>query len=120
MAGGGWELLGLIVLAGGAWLWMDGLRARDGGIAAARAACHAEGLQLLDDTVSLSGLRLARDEGGRLMLRRVYDFEYSDTGDNRRKGRVTLLGDEVEMLYISPRAVPAAGDGPLPPGLRHF
>lgn len=107
MAGGGWELLGLIVLAGGAWLWLDGLRARDGGIAAARAACHAEGLQLLDDTVSLSGLRLARDEGGRLMLRRVYDFEYSDTGDNRRNGSVVLLGHRVVLLNVGLRLVPS-------------
>ena len=38
MGSGGWELFGLVVLAGGAWLWLDSLKARDAGIAAARAA----------------------------------------------------------------------------------
>lgn len=107
MAGGGWELLGLILLAGGAWLWLDGLKARDAGIAAARAACNGEGLQLLDDTVSLASLRLARSDDGRLMLRRAYDFEYSDTGDNRRRGSVVLLGHRVVLLNVGLRAVPA-------------
>ncbi|MBE7421959.1 MAG: DUF3301 domain-containing protein [Zoogloeaceae bacterium] len=105
---GGWELLGLLVLAGGAWLWLDGLKARDGGIAAARAACDAEDLQLLDDTVSLASLRPARNDGGRLLLRRVYNFEYSDTGDNRRNGSVVLLGHRVVLLNVGLRAVPAA------------
>ena len=104
---GGWELVGLIVLAGGAWLWLDGLKARDGGIAAARAACAAEGLQLLDDTVSLDSLRLARSDEGRVMLRRVYDFEYSDTGDNRRRGSVVLLGHRVVLLNVGLRLVPS-------------
>lgn len=114
------ETVGLLVLLAGAWFWMDSFKAREAGMRAARAACQAESLLLLDDTVALGSVRTARDEAGHLRLRRIYHFEYSDTGDNRRKGRVTLLGDEVEMLYISPRAVPAAGDGSLPPGLRHF
>jgi len=104
---GGWELLGLILLAGGAWLWLDSLKARDGGISAARGACSAEGLQLLDDTVSLASLRPERNEDGRLLLRRVYNFEYSDTGDNRRNGSVVLLGHHVVLLNVGMRAVPA-------------
>lgn len=107
MAGGGWELLGLILMAAGAWLWLDGLKARDAGIAAARAACNGEGLQLLDETVSLASLRLARSGEGRLMLQRAYDFEYSDTGDNRRRGSVVLLGHRVVLLNVGLRAVPA-------------
>lgn len=104
---GGWELLGLFLLAGGAWFWLDTLKARDGGIAAARAACNSEGLQLLDDTVSLDSLRLARSDEGRVMLRRVYDFEYSDTGDNRRRGSVVLLGHRVVLLNVGLRLVPS-------------
>lgn len=102
----GWplpELFGLVVLAGGAWLWLDSLKARDIGIAAARSACLSEGLQLLDDTVAIAGLRLARNDDGRLLLRRVYAFEYSDTGDNRRRGSVVLLGHRVIVLNVGLR-----------------
>ncbi len=106
----GWptvELVGLLVLGGGAWLWFDSLKARDIGIDAARTACASEGLQLLDDTVSVASLRPARNEDGRLVLRRVYAFEYSDTGDNRRRGSVVLLGHRVVVLNIGLRLVPA-------------
>ena len=106
----GWpmlELSGLLILAGGFWLWLDSLKARDIGIAAARAACQAEGLQLLDDTVAIAGLKPARNEDGRLLLRRVYTFEFSDTGDNRRSGSVVLLGHRVIVLNVGLRPVPS-------------
>ena len=92
----------LIVLAGLLWLWFDSLKAREACMRESRAACAAEGLLLLDDTVAISAGRPARDGEGRLRLRRVYAFEYSDTGNNRRKGAVTLIGDRVITLYLEP------------------
>ena len=97
-----YELLLLVLTVGIAWFWFDSPKAREIGILAARNACHAEGLQFLDETVVGNSLSLARDDGGLLRLRRVYTFEYSDNGDNRRSGSVTLLGNEVEMLHVRP------------------
>lgn len=96
------EVIGLLVLLSFGWFWFGSFQARAAGMAAARAACVAEDLLLLDDTVALGSLRPARDDEGRLCLRRVYHFEYSDTGDNRRPGRVTLLGSELEMVSLTP------------------
>jgi hypothetical protein len=97
------ELLALLGLGTLAWLWLDSLKARENGIRAAKAACAEEGLQLLDDTVAIRSLRPARDDEGQLQLRRVYAFEYSDNGDNRRSGSVTMLGQRVEYLHIRPQ-----------------
>ncbi|QKV56593.1 MAG: DUF3301 domain-containing protein [Dechloromonas sp.] len=97
------ELLLLMLLAAAVWLWMDSLRARETGIRAAREACSEEGLQLLDETVVIRSLRPARDDDGQLKLRRVYAFEYSDNGDNRRSGSVTMLGQQVEYLHVRPQ-----------------
>lgn len=94
------ELLLLVITVAGIAFWLDNLKAREIGIAAAQTACHDEGCQFLDDTVVGRSLRLARDDSGRLRLRRVYSFEYSDNGDNRRSGSVTLLGHEVELLHL--------------------
>ena len=98
----GLELVGILLLAALAWLWFDSLKAREAAIAAAREACAAEGLMLLDATVAISGLKVARDDDGRLRLQRAYDFEYSNTGDNRLKGSVVLLGHEVVVLNVGP------------------
>jgi len=106
------ELLAMALLAGAVWLWLDSLGAREIGVRAAQAACAEEGLQFLDDTVSIRSLRPARDDEGRLRLRRTYAFEYSDTGDNRRSGSVTLLGHTVELLHVRPNlyVVPKADE----------
>ena len=99
------ELLGLLLLGALAWFWLDSLKASEAGITCGQRACKEEGLLFLDDTVSIESVRPVRDEEGRLRLRRVYGFEYSDTGDNRCKGSVTLVGHEVVGLYLRPRLV---------------
>ncbi len=101
------EFVGLLVLAAAVWFWLDILKAREIGIRAARQACESEELQLLDDTVAIAGLRPMRNDEGQLMLQRVYAFEYSDTGNNRRRGSVVLLGHQVIVVNIGLRLVPA-------------
>jgi hypothetical protein len=97
------ETFSLLALAALAWLWLDSLKAREAGMHEARAACAGEGLQLLDDTVAIRSLRLARDDAGQLRLQRTYAFEFSDTGNDRRQGSVTLLGHEVVLLRLRAR-----------------
>lgn len=101
------EILGLTVLGALAWLWFDSVHVREIGVRAAKAVCAAEGLQLLDDTVSIASLSLARDDDGRLLLRRAYSFDYSNTGDNRRSGSVVLLGSQVTIVNVGLRLAPS-------------
>jgi len=96
------EVLFLVLTAVGVWFWLDSLKTREIGVNAARGACQEDGLQFLDETVVGTSVRLARDDAGRLRLRRVYSFEYSDTGNDRRSGSVTLLGHDVEFLHVRP------------------
>ena len=100
------EIIGLALLAAIAWLIWDSLKARESAVAASRAACAAEQLLFLDDTVAIRSIRPVRDDDGSLRLRRVYGFEYSESGDNRRKGSVVLVGDRVLVLNLElpPRA----------------
>ncbi|NHC05666.1 uncharacterized protein DUF3301 [Azonexus fungiphilus] len=98
-----YESIFILAAAAGVWFWLDSLKAREVAIAAARAACAEEGLQFLDDTAIGNIAGLARDDAGRLRLRRRLRFEYSDTGDNRRNGSVVLLGHAVEYLHLRPQ-----------------
>jgi hypothetical protein len=95
------ESIGLLMLLLVGWFWFDGFQSRAAAMRAAHAACAADGLLLLDDTVALASVRLGRDDAGRLRLRRTYDFEYSDTGDNRRAAQLTLLGTELLLLRLT-------------------
>jgi uncharacterized protein DUF3301 len=97
-----WELAALTAFALLAWLWYDSMRAREHAVSAGRDACERERLQFLDDTVECVSVRPGRDVDGRAHLRRIYRFEFSDTGDNRRAGRIVMLGGEVESLTMDP------------------
>jgi hypothetical protein len=100
------ELFALLVLCLSGWFWLDSIKVRELGVKAARDACQREGVQLLDDTVSIRSVRLGRNDDGRVCLRRVYDFEFSGSGDDRQRGSVILLGTEVEMLDVGIRHPP--------------
>ncbi len=89
----------VIVLIG--WLWTNSLRAREHALEVGRAACHSSRVQMLDQTVSLSSMGLGRNEAGRLVLQRVYSFEFTLDGDHRREGRVAMKGDEVKAIHLN-------------------
>jgi hypothetical protein len=98
--------LGEVLLVAGAtgagWFWYDSMRSRERAIALGREACEREGLQFLDETVLCTRTRPARDADGRVRLRRVYRFEFSDDGVNRRAGQLVLLGPDLESLELEP------------------
>ena len=96
------ELTVLLLFLAAGWFWLDSLRARDFALDGARRACDAEGVQLLDWTVAMKKIRLGRDDEGRRGLQRTYEFEFSDTGNNRRRGSILLLGSRAEDIAFEP------------------
>ena len=96
------ELSTLLILAALVWLWFDSMRARERALASGKRACERDGLMFLDETVECIALGVARNVDGRMLLRRTYGFEFSDTGNNRRSGSIVMLGGEVESLYTEP------------------
>jgi len=100
-----WEGAALVLLAAGLLLWVDSLRARERAVRAGRDACERYDLQFLDDTVSFTRIRLARDEDGQLKIARTYTFEFSDTGNNRRRGAIVILGASLQDVQLEPYPV---------------
>lgn len=100
-----WEGAAIVLIAGGIFLWLDSLRARERALKAGRAACERYQLQFLDDTVSFARLRLGRDPDGQLKIARTYTFEFSDTGNNRRHGAIVMLGGELQDVHMEPYRV---------------
>ena len=100
-----WEAAGIVLMVAAALLWLDSLRARERAVLAGRSACERYALQFLDETVSFTRLRLARDENGQLRIARTYTFEFSDTGNNRRHGAIVMLGADLQDVQLEPYPV---------------
>jgi len=92
-------LLLLIVLMAIAGTWLVLSRARDRAIREARWRCQQHGLQLLDETVGLSGVRVRRFRGQRVLERR-YSFEVSIDGDDREAGHLWMIGSLLTALIL--------------------
>lgn len=100
------DYIALVLLAAAGWFWFDSLKAREAAVRAAREICDAEGVMLLDDTVAIAAVKLARNEDGHARVQRTYEFEYSDTGDNRLKGSVVMLGQRLALFNLAARGRP--------------
>jgi hypothetical protein len=72
--------------------------------------CKQQGLQLLDQTMVLSGLWPIRADSGTLSLRRRYAFEFTSTGQERYKGSVELQGRQLSHFALAPHILPDESD----------
>ena len=93
----------LLAIALTIWIWMDALGARERAIRYGRELCRDEGVQLLDQTVALSRMRVGRVDGLPTLIRR-YGFEVSMDGSDRHRGHLELRGHELGAWSLPQRA----------------
>lgn len=94
------ELIFFALLVGLLTFWWTSAQSRETAIALSRAACKRCSVQLLDETVTLSKLKLQRNEQGQMNIARWYTFEFSTSGNNRRSGLVGLLGGKLTTMHL--------------------
>lgn len=95
-------MLGLLLLLGFGWFWLNNIRILEIARNAGRQACIDAEVQFLDDTVASIALGIARDHSGRRVFRRTFRFEFTETGNSRIEGQVFMLGDKVESITMDP------------------
>lgn len=105
-------LLGFCLL--GWWHWRG---IKDLALQEARRRCRQLELQLLDETVQLASVRLAKGDRGERVLLRRYRFEFTCTGGERLSGSIGLRGRSVEDLALPVHLMPATGEE-IPPADR--
>ncbi|HEV2682252.1 MAG TPA: DUF3301 domain-containing protein [Rhodanobacter sp.] len=93
------NLLLLLALGAIVGLWLKLSVARERAMQEARRQCQQHGLQLLDETVGLRGLRLRRVNGLR-MIERCYGFEVSIDGRDREPGRLWMIGSMLTSISL--------------------
>lgn len=82
--------------------WFSGQQAKEIALRAVRAHCLNLEVQMLDEYVALSGIRLRREQAGDIRLQRTFLFEFSSTGNERYNGVCMMLGKRVESIQMEP------------------
>lgn len=88
----------LITLGFIAWFWFDTRRSQEMALSICKQTCGQLHLQLLDDNVALTRVRLRRNSRGWLVVQRTYQFEFHDGSNNRERGIVILRGIALELF----------------------
>ena len=93
-------LLALLILS--AWIWLDSISKREIAIKHGRELANRYQLQLLDETVACTQIRIGRDSRGHAQLQRLYEFEVSASGSERLQCNLQLLGKQLQTWHIPP------------------
>ena len=94
------ELVGLVIVGLILWLWSINRRAQEIAKHTCSRICKNAQVELLDDTISLSKLRVIRNQQGKAAFQRTYYFDYTDLGHNRKTGTVIMLGYSIDFVQI--------------------
>ncbi len=96
------NLFVLMVLGtGAAWLWHNhGLRER--ALERVKQHCAKLDLELLDENVAFKRFTFVRDANGRRRFARVYNFEFTVTGEQRHPGTITQFGGHAVQIELAP------------------
>jgi hypothetical protein len=94
------EILFIFILLGVLWLWRDSTSAREKATSAARAACKQINAQFLDETVMMVKIRLCRRNSGTMALCRLYDFDFTLDGEQRRSGIIRMKAQVIEDILL--------------------
>ncbi|MBT2294991.1 DUF3301 domain-containing protein [Pseudomonas fluorescens] len=103
----------MLLATAGAWLWHNhGLRER----ALARVMQHCANLkiELLDGNVALKKMGFVKDASGRRRLARIYNFEFTVTGESRHSGTITQFGAHSAQIELAPYPMPFEESAPTP------
>jgi len=96
----GWLLIILLFLL--AWVWWDGLGAKEIARQRGKQLCRQADVQFLDDTVVQTRMRLSRHISGKVGLYRRFQFEFCPDDERRYVGYVDMLGHVVLHTYMEP------------------
>ena len=89
----------MLFAAGAAWLWRShGVRER--ALQLAKQHCARLDVELLDGNVAFRRLAMVRDAKGNRRLARLYDFEFTVTGEQRLTGSIQMFGQRLGRIEL--------------------
>lgn len=102
----------MLFVAACAWLWRGhGIRER--ALLLAKQHCARLDIELLDGAVALQRLAWLRDAQGHRRLARLYDFEFTVTGEQRLRGQISMFGQRLGSIELQPHPILARQPEPV-------
>ncbi len=83
------------------WHFYLGMKAKELAMSVGRIACRRNDLQFLDETAHQVRFSISRNDKGRWCAWRKFVFEYTENGEERLNGEVTILGGRVIHVYLA-------------------
>lgn len=90
------------LLLTGILYWYNTQKVKEIAFNATKDHCRAMEVQMLDGYVAAAGLRLKRNKTGKIKMQRTFLFEFASTGERRYNGKIIMLGQRVESIYMEP------------------
>ena len=87
----------LLAMAIAGWFWFDSMKIRELANDVARHSCRKADVQFLDGTVAFANLKPVTTSRG-IGLRRVFVFDYSEDGENRKQGFLIFIGARIHNV----------------------
>ncbi len=103
-------LSGILLFGFIVWFWLDSARARELATAICAEACRQRDVQFLDQTVVVMRIGVRWTHEG-IRLRRIFRFDFSEEGVERRSGHVTIIGIRMEEFSLG---LPSETDSVIP------
>ncbi|MEK6748704.1 MAG: DUF3301 domain-containing protein [Pseudomonadota bacterium] len=100
-----WDFFSLSAIFIGVAYWWDAVRIKELARNIGKQACERAQVQILDDTVQLTKLRLRRNARGRIALWREYRFEFTPDNQVRFPGQIVLHGQRLMRVCVDSPAV---------------
>jgi len=96
----------LLLIAFGLFVWyvFDTMQAKETALFQVKVYCTIKNIQILDDVVGGSKLRLKRNKSGQLQFLREFSFEFASIGETRYKGKAIMLGRILKEITVEPYA----------------
>ena len=95
-----WTLTLLLIILVAVLAWQYSMQSRDRAISTARDTCKRQGLQFLDGTAALQGIRPVFTGKYGPGLQRTYTFDYSEDGIGRRTGAIIMHNTRVASVLL--------------------
>lgn len=103
----------MLLATGAAWLWHNhGLRER--ALERVKQHCARLDIELLDGNVALKRIGFVKDASGRRRLARIYNLEFTVTGETRHAGTITQFGAHSAQIELAPYPIATPAPPPVP------